>query len=127
MPSPKLLVNTVGIDLGQYLVEVSPKWTQPKIIHQSVLTGKKSIVYRDAQKKGRLTVRIRVYNSDSVIDSISDCETVGFNLYGDATRYSNMIVKDYKPFLSNTKYGVHSSASFVLESEELINNPIIHT
>jgi len=116
--------DSTTINLENYKAEVIPDWRQPKVIHQSVLTQEKFIYFKDDLKKGEFQARIRVFNSDSTIDSIKSKSTVNFNLYGTAGREVEMIVKDFKPFYSGNRFNMRNSCSILLESKTLITNPI---
>ena len=127
MASPEIITGSTTIKLNDYRVEVIPKWDQPKVTHTSVLTGKKTVIFKDSRRHGRLTVRIRVFDSDATIDKIEDGDTVTLDLYNGTTPLViTMIVKSFLPFSAGSKYGMRSSASMLLESEDLIANPITH-
>jgi len=128
MAEPAITLPTSGITLFFciFLYEVTPAWEQPKKVLKSVLTGKKTVVFLNDQKLGEFKVKIRIYNADDLIDKITKESIVGFALYGDLQRLTNMIVKEYKPFVSGSKYRLHKTASIVLESESLVKNPLVY-
>jgi len=117
--------GTTTVHLENYAVEIVPNWEQPKIFHKSVLTDKITMFYKDADKKGRYTVRIRVFDADNTIFGIGDQESVRFKLLGIETSYTKMLVKEFLTFEAKNRYNMRKMATILLESEVLVDNPII--
>ena len=126
MNSPKLIANGVTIDLNDYMCMVNPKWIEPKILHESILTGKKSITTPNGLTAGygRYSVEIIIWNTDGYLSNIEQDSEVDFYPFEDEGINFNCIVELYKPFHSGSKTLRLNSALIRLTSSDYVANPL---
>ena len=123
MEAPIIILPTVSVNLENYDYQVEPNFEQPKRENESVLTRSLDLQYVNDDKKGRLIVRIRVFDADANIKAIGKETIVGLKLFGVSDTEHSMIVSQYLPFEAKEAYGYRKQASILLKSEYLIDDP----
>lgn len=123
MDSPKLIAGSTTIDLNDYDCQIVHDWRQDKIIHTSVITGKKTVVNKADNGYGRYKCEIMIFKKDTKFDYIATDDVIDFYPHADDTIHFDCIVENIYPFASGKKHLIYDSIKIEIVSDEYILNP----